>query len=98
MGINSVIAGTFHVEGGFRPCLAKAGYKWSYLLYVKGTKLKCKRLKSQKTGRVRPIVGMKEYDPILLAEAFLSNSRLTGKPRVMSKKAKVILTETLEDK
>jgi hypothetical protein len=86
-----IVSGTFYVDNGFRPCIAKSGYKWAHLLYLNGTRVKCKKIRNQKTGKVKPIVGARKYTTEELAVRFL-----TG--RTMSKKAQSILIEiVMED-
>jgi len=89
-------SGTFYIDGGFRPCIAKSGRKWAYLIYIRANKIRCKKIRNQKTGVPKPIVGMKQYTIQDLAKAFLKKKTCYGTQRKpMSKKAESILTEIL---
>ena len=79
-----IVSGTFYVDNGFRPCIAKSGYKWAHLIYLNGSRIKCKKVRNQKTGRPKPIIGTKKYTTQELAIRFLTSKQ-------MSKKAESIL-------
>lgn len=89
-------SGTFYVDNGFRPCVSKSGHKWAYLLYLSSNRIKVKRVKTQKTGVPRPIVGMKPYSLSGLASAFLQRKNCFGSERKISKRAEKILREAIE--
>jgi hypothetical protein len=90
------VSGTFFVDGGMRPAIAKSGYKWAILIYIRGNRLVCKKIKNQKTGKPTPIIGAKQYSTEQLAKQFLYGKTMNGTNRVMSKKAKSILKEILQ--
>ena len=86
-------SGMFYVDNGFRLCIAKSGYKWAYLVYISANRIKCRRLRNQKTGRPKPIIGNTLYNTETVAQSFLNAQTITGCNRVMSKRAKTILQE-----
>ena len=86
-------SGMFYVDNGFRLCIAKSGYKWAYLVYINANKLKCKKLRNQKTGKPRPIPGHTRYNTADVARSFLNGRSLNGTTRIMSKRAKSILQD-----
>ena len=88
-----ITSGMFYIDNGYRLCIAKSGYKWAYLVYISADRLKCKKLRNQKTGKPRPIIGKTRYNTERVARAFLNRHSLNGTSRVMSKKAKSILQE-----
>lgn len=87
--------GTFYIDGGFRPCIAKSGSKWAYLIYLKADKVKAKKIRNQKTGVPKPIVGKKEYPVEELARCFLKGKSCLGKRRKMNKLTENILNGIL---
>ena len=88
--------GTFYVDGGFRTCVAKTGNKWAYLVYLKADKVKCRRIKRQKTGIPKPIYGAKPYSIQDLAKAFLKPHSHLGTKRKMAKHTRNILNEVID--
>lgn len=90
--------GTFYIDGGFRPCISKQGHKWAYMIYLNANKVKCKRIRNQKTGVPKPIMGTKEHSIESVAKSFLKKKSCCGTDRKMTKKAKSILTEIINGK
>jgi hypothetical protein len=85
------ISGMFFVEHGFRPAIVKKGWKWAYIIFLNGSKVRCKRVLSSKIGRARPIAGSKSYSTAELAGQFLTRTTLNGKPYQLTKRCRSML-------
>lgn len=90
------VGGTFYIDGGYRPCIAKKGHKWTYIMYLRGSGVRCKRLKNRKTGIPKPIVGMKSYSLQQLACEFLRKKSALGTTRHIPKKAEQLLNTLID--
>lgn len=84
-------SGVFFVENGFRPAITKTGWKWTYIMFLDGTKVRCKRVLSSKVGQSRPIGGNTPYSTADLAGQFLTRNTLTGKPYQITKRCRTML-------
>lgn len=86
-------SGLFNVENGFRVAVLKRGYKWTYLYFIDGTKIRCRRIRSAKIGQRKEIGGRNQYSTAELAKKFLTIKTLTGGKYYMSKATRRTLTQ-----
>jgi hypothetical protein len=84
-------SGMYFIDGGFRPAITKTGYKWTFVIFIDGTRIRCKRMLSSKVGRARPIGGNKPYSTAELAGQFLIRKTLTGQRYRIAKRTRTML-------
>ena len=71
-------SGMYYINNGFRLCIAVNGYKWTNLIFIDGTKIRCKRVKNRKVGRGQPIIGNRSYTTPQLARRLLNTRSISG--------------------
>ena len=84
-------SGLFYIENGFRPSVVKRGYKWSYVLFMSATRIKCKRVRNVKLGKPHHMIGTRPYNTSELALRFLSTDK------IISNNAKSILRSMVQE-
>ena len=84
-------SGIYFVDNGFRPAITKKGWKWTYIMFIDGTRIRCKRMLSSKIGDPRPIYGTKPYSTAELAHQFLTRKTLTGCRYFITKQCRTML-------
>jgi hypothetical protein len=86
-------SGTLFIDNGYRPAIVKRGRKWAFIMFINGSKIRCKREKAKKVGRLSPIGGAVPYTTSTLADQFLTRKTLTGDSRFITKMAVAMLKE-----
>ena len=81
-------SGMFNIENGDRCAVAKRGYKWTYLFFLDGSKIRRKRIRSHKVGQPKEFVGSRSYTTAELAQRFLTAKTLNGTRYQIGKAAK----------
>lgn len=89
-------SGMFNIDNGFRCAVAKRGYKWTYLFFIDGNKIRRKRIRSAKVGQPKSIPGSRSYSTAELAQRLLSAKTLNGNRYQISKAARQTLKSIAE--
>ena len=78
-------SGMYNIDNGFRCAVAKEGYKWTYLYFIDGSRIKSRRIRTNKVKAPKEIVGSRSYTTAELAQRFLTAHTLNGMPYEMGK-------------
>ena len=89
-------SGMFNIDNGFRCAVAKVGYKWAYLYYIDGSRIKSRRVRTNRLKSPKEIVGGRSYTTAQLAKRFLTAKTLNGVPYEMGKAVRRNLTAIAE--
>ena len=78
-------SGMYNIDNGFRCAVAKEGYKWTYLYFIDGNRIKSRRVRTAKVKSPKQIVGNRSYTTAELAQRFLTAKTLNGTKYEMGK-------------
>ena len=87
-------SGRFYIDNGFRVGVCQQGYKWSHVIYLGSSKLRCKRIKNIKLGKPKPL---EDYSTVALAKRLLDRKTISGIDRYISKRASTILNTIIKE-
>ncbi len=90
-------SGMYYINNGFRVCIAVNGYKWTNLIFIHGTGIRCKRVKNHRVGQAHPIIGNRTYTTPQLARKLLNTPSINGTKRIMSNRTRKLLNLSIEE-
>ena len=84
-------SGVFYVDGGFRLCIIKRGYKFSHVIYIDACKVKKKKLKGNKHSVIS------NYPIKKLARKLLQPKTFWGSDKYIPKGTKKLLRQAIDE-
>jgi hypothetical protein len=84
-------SGVFYIDGGFRLCIIKRGYKFTHVIYLDACKVKKKKLKGNRHS-VRS-----KYPTTKLASKFLQPKTSWGADKYIPKGTKKLLRQAIAE-